>query len=197
MSKAQVVLVRHGETEWSRSGQHTSTTDLELTAEGRRQAEQAGALLAGRSWSLVLTSPRRRARETAQLAGVGALAQVDDDLAEWNYGQYEGLTSAEILERHPGWSLWRDGCPGGEDAAAVSRRADRVIARARSVEGDVLVFAHGHILRVCVARWIGLDAPWGRAFTLATASISTLGWDHHEAAIAEWNNTRHLTALPR
>ena len=195
MSEPEAVVVRHGETEWSRNGRHTSVTDLDLTGEGRRQAQQAGQQLAGRSWTLVLTSPRRRALETAALAGLGERAEVDDDLAEWNYGDYEGLTTAQILERHPGWSLWRDGCPGGEDSAAVTRRVDRLITRVRAVDGGgaVLLFAHGHILRVFGARWVALEATWGRAFSLATASISTLGWDHHEAAVVEWNNTSHLT----
>ncbi len=196
MSEPEAVVVRHGETEWSRDGRHTSITDLELTDEGRRQAQQAGQRLAGREWALILTSPRRRARETAALAGVGEHAVIDDDLSEWNYGEYEGLTSAQILTRHPGWSLWRDGCPGGEDAADVTRRVDRLIVRVRAVEqpGAVLLFAHGHILRVFGARWIGLDAAWGRAFSLGTASIGTLGWEHHAAAVAEWNDTSHLTS---
>ena len=197
MSEREAVLVRHGETEWSRNGRHTSVTDLDLTGDGRRQAQLAGQRLAGRPWALVLTSPRQRARQTAALAGFGERAEIDDDLAEWNYGEYEGLTSAEILGRRPTWSLWRDGCPGGEDAAAVTGRVDRLIGRVRRVDGSgaVLLFAHGHILRVLAARWIGLEAAWGRAFSLATASISTVGWDHDDAAVTEWNDTSHLTML--
>jgi broad specificity phosphatase PhoE len=181
-----IVLVRHGQTEWSRDGRHTSYTDLALTDEGRRQAERVGAALAGRDFAAVFSSPRRRAVETAALAGFPATI-IDEDLAEWDYGDYEGLTSAEINERRPGWSLWRDGCPGGEDGDAVARRVDRVIERCG--DADALLFAHGHVLRVLGARWVGLDASWGHALLLDTATIGTLGHEHDEPVIAAWNVT--------
>ncbi|HWW54791.1 MAG TPA: histidine phosphatase family protein [Acidimicrobiales bacterium] len=193
MAERDVVLVRHGETEWSRTGRHTGVTDVGLTDTGERQAALTGHTLAGHTFVLVLTSPRRRARQTCELAGLGPLAVIDDDLAEWDYGQYEGLTSAEIEARNPGWSLWRDGCPGGENPAAVSRRADRVIDRCASVDGPVAVFAHGHILRVIGARWVGLDTSWGRALALDTASISVLGREHGDRVIAGWNDIDQLT----
>jgi probable phosphoglycerate mutase len=192
MADSDAVLVRHGETEWSRSGRHTGVTDVGLTETGARQAVLTGKWLAGRTFALVLTSPRRRARQTCELAGLGRLAVTDEDLAEWDYGEYEGLTSAEIEVRNPGWSMWREGCPGGEDPAAVARRADRVIARCRSIDGPVALFAHGHILRVVGARWVGLDVSWGRALALDTASISELGREHGDPVISGWNDTDQL-----
>lgn len=185
----QVVLLRHGETQWSMSGRHTGTTDLELIDEGRRQAVRAGALIAGRDFALVLTSPLRRATETSQLAGLRQVPTIDADLAEWDYGAYEGLTSAEIERLHPGWSLWTDGCPDGESGADVAARVDRVIARCRATDGTVALVAHGHVLRVLAARWVGLGPDCGRLFELGTASVSVLGWEHHKPTIHSWNLT--------
>jgi len=189
-----VVLVRHGETEWSRSGRHTGRTDIELTGTGRRQAEAAGRRLAGETWALVLSSPLRRALETCRLAGLGAQVVVDEDLREWDYGDYEGLTTPEILLREPSWSLWRDGCPGGEQPQDVGRRADRVIERLRASDGDAVVFAHGHLLRVLGARWAEQPPAFGARLMLSTGSISTLGSEHDVPALATWNDTSHLTA---
>ncbi|MGD0380290.1 MAG: histidine phosphatase family protein [Acidimicrobiales bacterium] len=184
----RLVVVRHGATEWSRSGRHTGRTDLPLLDEGRRQAEELGRRLAGHDFALVLTSPLERARQTCEIAGFGARAQECDDLHEWDYGEYEGLTTDEIWERRPGWSLWEDGVPGGESAQDVAVRADRVIALARSRRGDVLVFAHAHVLRVMGARWVGLDARAGALFTLAPATVSVLGWERDVAVVARWND---------
>ena len=184
-----VVLVRHGQTEWSATGRHTSVTDLALTEHGRTQAEALLGRLAGYRFDLVLTSPRRRAIETCQLAGLREQAAIDADLAEWDYGDYEGLTSAEIDRRQPGWSLWRDGCPNGEDAASVAARADRVIARCRAADGDAVLFAHGHVLRVLAARWIGRGPDLGQALVLNTASVSVLGREHATGALLCWNAT--------
>jgi broad specificity phosphatase PhoE len=182
-----VVLVRHGQTEWSESGQHTSRTDIPLTDEGRAQAAALSALLAGRGFALVLTSPRVRAADAAALAGFDN-AERDPDLAEWDYGQYEGRTTAQIRQRVPGWTLWDDGAPGGETAEQVAARADRVIDRLRAgANGDALVFSHGHLLRVLAARWLGLDADAGRYFVLSPASVSVLGWEREQAVIASWN----------
>jgi broad specificity phosphatase PhoE len=191
----RIVLVRHGETEWTRTARHTGRTDVALTDEGRRQAAAAGTRLAGVPWSLVLTSPLSRAIETCRLAGLGGRCVLDDDLREWDYGEYDGLSTAAIRERDPAWSLWTDGCPGGENAADVARRADRVIERCRVVEGSVALFAHGHLLRVLGARWIGADPTFGAHLLLSTASISALGWERDTAAIAEWNDTSHLTRV--
>jgi probable phosphoglycerate mutase len=182
-----VVLARHGETEWSLSGRHTGTTDLPLTAEGRRQARALGPRLRGWTFSLVLTSPLQRALETCRLAGYGKQAQQRPDLVEWNYGRYEGLTSSQIDGIDPGWSLWRDGGPGGERAADVGRRTDRVIAEVRSVDGDVLIFAHGHVLRVLAARWLGEPPEGGRHYALQTAALSVLGYEHVDPVIRLWN----------
>lgn len=185
---ARLVVVRHGATEWSRSGRHTGGTDLPLLDEGRRQAAELGRRLAGHDFALVLTSPLERARQTCEIAGFGARAQECDDLREWDYGEYEGLTTDGIRERRPGWSLWEDGVPGGESAQDVARRADRVIAAVRSRTGDVLAFAHAHVLRVMGARWVGLDARAGALFTLAPATLSVLGWERDVAVIARWND---------
>jgi broad specificity phosphatase PhoE len=182
-----VVLVRHGETEWSLSGRHTGTTDIPLTTEGRRQAEALGPRLSAWRFALVLTSPLQRARETCRLAGYGQQAQVRPDLVEWNYGRYEGLTSNQIKELNPGWSLWRDGGPNGEQAADVGRRADRVIAEVRRIDGDVLLFAHGHVLRVLASRWLGEPAEGGRHYALETAALSVLGYEHEDPVIRRWN----------
>ena len=185
--RRRVVLVRHGETEWSRDGRHTSISDLGLTDRGRTQAESLRARLARSRFALVATSPRERARETCRLAGLGDAAVVDDDLAEWDYGDYEGLTTAQILAIRPDWSLWRDGCPGGEQPHDVAARADRVIERAQSVAGDAVLFAHGHILRVLGARWIGLGPGHGAGLLLGPAAMSELGWERATPAISRWN----------
>jgi broad specificity phosphatase PhoE len=182
-----VVLARHGETEWSRSLRHTGKTDLPLTEEGRRQAVALGPRLRGWTFSLVLTSPLQRARETSRLAGYGDQAQVRSDLEEWDYGEYEGLTSAQIDRLHPNWSLWRDGCPGGETAADVGRRADRVVAEVRGVSGDVLIFAHGHVLRVLTSRWLDEPPEGGRHYALQTATLSVLSYEHADPVIRQWN----------
>lgn len=185
-SEDQLWMVRHGETEWSASGQHTSTTDLPLTASGEAAARTLAPLLADVDFVQVLTSPRRRARRTADLAGFPD-AQDDEDLAEWAYGDYEGLTTPEIQESVPGWSVWTHPSPGGETAAQVSQRLDRVVARARAVEGKTLVFAHGHSLRALAARWLELDVAEGRHFALDTSTISVLGVDRGTPVVRRWN----------
>ncbi len=187
MSGHQVVLVRHGQTEWSLSSQHTGTTDMPLTDEGRRHAEALGARLAAWSFARVLTSPLSRAVDTCRLAGLGDGAQRTDDLREWDYGEYEGRRTVDIREERPGWALWRDGVPGGETVEQVGLRADRVIDVARSADGDVALFAHGHVLRVIGARWIGLPPDHGALLALSTASISVLGWEREAAVIERWN----------
>src|SRR6476469_2407037 len=178
VAPVDVFVIRHGETAWSLSGQHTGTTDIPLTANGRRVARRLRPVLAQERFALVLVSPLQRARETCDLAGLGVGAVVDPDLMEWNYGEYEGLTPAQIHERAPGWLLFRDGCPGGESPHHVGARADRMIARARAVDGSVALFAHGHILRVLAARWIGLPASDGEHFLLETGTVSVLGHYH-------------------
>jgi probable phosphoglycerate mutase len=187
-----IVLVRHGETEWSATGKHTSTTDVPLLESGRRDAERVRERLAGRDFALVLTSPYTRARATAVLAGLGDLAQVDEDLAEFNYGEYEGLTTPEIRETRPEWSVWKDGAPGGETAEEVGARADRVIERALAAGGDVAVFAHGHLLRVLAARYIFLPASHGGHLALSTGSVSELAFERERRVIWLWNDTYHL-----
>jgi probable phosphoglycerate mutase len=185
---ARIVLVRHGATEWSESGQHTGRTDVPLLEEGRRQAEAAGRTLRALGFDrfgLVLTSPLRRASETCALAGFDA--EVDPDLVEWDYGEYEGLTAPEIRQRAPAWTLWDDGAPGGERLSDVGRRADRVIERALAQEGDTLCVAHGHLLRVLAARWLRLPPVAGRLLLLSAGSICVLGWNYESRAIALWN----------
>jgi len=181
-------LVRHGETEWSLSGVHTGRTDIPLTAAGRERAGAVGRYLASRKFTAVLVSPLKRARETCRLAGYEN-AQIDADLREWDYGDYEGRTTPQIQADRPGWSLWSDGVPNGETAAQVAARAGRVIAHALAVpgEGDVALFAHGHILRVLAARWLGLPPQDGRLFALGTAAISTLGYERETPVITRWN----------
>jgi probable phosphoglycerate mutase len=186
LGRPEAVLVRHGETEWSRSGRHTGRSDIPLAPEGLGPAEALASVLAGRRFARVLTSPLSRAVETSRLAGF-ARAEVKADLVEWDYGDYEGRTTAEIRAQVPGWSLWRDGCPGGESAADVGRRVDRVIGEIRLGDGDVLLFAHGHVLRVMAARWVGLAPTDGRLFTLDVASVSCLGWEREVAALRSWN----------
>jgi probable phosphoglycerate mutase len=183
----QLFLIRHGETEWSRSGRHTSTSDLPLTADGERVAASLKSRLAGESFELVLTSPRKRARRTAELAGFPE-AEVDEDLVEWNYGDYEGITTAEIRKTVPGWTVWSHPVPNGETAAQVAARLDRVNARIAAVRGDVLVFGHSHALRALTARWLELDVTEGRHFVLDTATVSVLGWERGSPAIHRWNN---------
>lgn len=182
----RVWLVRHGETEWSRDGRHTSTTDLELTPDGERVARELAPRLAAQDFDLVLTSPRRRARRTAELTGF-ADAEVDEDLVEWDYGQYEGLTTATIRETVPGWTVWSSPVPGGETPEQVSARLDRVVRRVSEVDGDVLLFGHGHALRGLTARWLELEVAEGRHFILHTATLSTLGWERGYPAIERWN----------
>jgi broad specificity phosphatase PhoE len=185
----QIVLVRHGETEWSLSGQHTSRTDLPLIEAGVERARAVGPLLADWDFSLVLTSPLRRARDTCQLAGFGDQAEVLEDLREWDYGEYEGLTTPQIREDRPGWFLWRDGCPEGEQPDEVGARADRVIERMRAADGDVLAFAHGHIFRVLTARWIELPAAGGARLALKAGAICVLGFERETQVIHRWNQT--------
>jgi len=185
----EILLIRHGQTEWSATGRHTSYTDLDLTAEGERQARVAGERIAGRTFAAVISSPRKRALRTAELAGL-KVTETTEDLAEWNYGDYEGITSATIHESDPGWSLWTDGAPGGESPDQVGARLDRVLARARTflTEGDVVLIAHGHSLRVAGARWIGLPASGGGKLKLGTATLSTLGYEHaDDPVIDSWN----------
>ena len=181
-----VWLVRHGETEWSRDGRHTSTTDLPLTPKGEEAARTLAPRLADESFELVLTSPRERARRTAELAGF-ASAEVDDDLVEWDYGDYEGVTTDEIRETVPDWTVWTHPSPGGETADQVAVRLDRVIARARAVEGDVLLVAHGHCLRALAARWLGLPVADGRLLKLDTGTVSALGHERESSVVLRWN----------
>jgi probable phosphoglycerate mutase len=188
----RIVLARHGETEWSASGRHTSVTDVELTDNGRRAARALGERLAGRRFALVLTSPRTRARVTCELAGYGDQAEVDPDLVEWDYGEYEGLTTPQIRESVPGWTVWTHASPGGETAAQVGARADRVIARALAADGDVAVFAHGHFLRVLGARWLELEPERGASLGLDTASLCELGFERENRVLWLWNDTSHL-----
>ncbi|HTK90333.1 MAG TPA: histidine phosphatase family protein [Verrucomicrobiae bacterium] len=184
----EVYAIRHGETAWSLTGQHTSSTDIPLTENGRAVARRLRPLFTREPFALVLASPRQRARETAEIAGLGDRAAVEPDLREWEYGAYEGLTRAQIRAQRPGWMLFRDGCPGGEGAAEVGARADRVIARIRAAApGHVAVFAHGHILRVLAARWIDLPASDGEHFVLDTARLSVLGYYHESPAVKVWN----------
>jgi broad specificity phosphatase PhoE len=190
-----VYLARHGETAWSLSGQHTGLTDLPLTERGECTARRLGERLHGLSFVEVLTSPLQRAKRTCDLAGFGAVAEVVPDLVEWNYGQYEGLTGAQIRAQRPDWNVFRDGCPGGEAPAEVGARADRVLARVRRIEGNVLVFSSGHFMRVLATRWIGLDpSASGARLMLSTASLSALGYedDLSRPVIRLWNETRHV-----
>jgi len=183
----EIVLVRHGETEWSRAGRHTSFTDVPLTAHGEEQAEQLAPRLARWSFSVVLTSPRARARETCALAGLGDVAEVDADLVEWDYGEYEGLTTAEIRATVPDWTIFSQGAPGGETTAAVAARADGVIARAVLSGGTVALFSHGHFLRVLGARWIALPPEDGALLGLDTATLGVLGYEREQRVVRVWN----------
>lgn len=181
-------VVRHGATEWSRSGQHTGRTDLPLLPEGEEQARATGSLLANIDFSLVLCSPLQRAQRTCELAGLLDRAVIDTDLQEWDYGDYEGVTTATIRESVPGWTVWSGTCPNGETIEQVSKRADRVIERVRNESGNVIVFAHGHILRVLTARWCELDPVEGQRFILDPATLSILGWERETPAIRQWNS---------
>ncbi len=190
-----VYLARHGETAWSLSGQHTGLTDLPLTPNGERNARRLGERLKGMTFSNVFTSPLQRAARTCELAGFGIVAEPDLDLVEWDYGQYEGLRSAEILAKRPDWQLFRDGAPGGESPAQVAERADRVVQRVRTIPGDVLLFSSGHFIRVLAARWLGLDpGSAGKYFLLSTASLSAVGYEHNlsEPVIRLWNDDHHV-----
>jgi probable phosphoglycerate mutase len=192
----RIWLVRHGETEWSRTGQHTGRTDIPLTALGRRQAAALGRRLAGTAFALVLTSPLARARDTCELAGFGNAAVPSDDLLEWDYGIWEGRTTGEIRTEQPGWSIWSTPVPRGETAEQVGERVRRVIDRAATAGGDVALFAHGHVLRILAACWLGLDPTAGRLFALGTASISVLGYEHDIRVITAWNRDWRLELDP-
>lgn len=183
-----LVVVRHGATEWSRNGRHTGRTDLPLLPDGEEEARATGAVLGGRPFALVLTSPLGRARRTCELAGYGDAAEVDDDLVEWDYGELEGIATPEIRRTHPGWTVWTGPCPGGETAADVGARADRVIERVLAHGGDCAVFGHGHMLRVLTARWCELAPEEGRRFVLSTATYSLLGWEHEYRTVRVWNS---------
>ena len=187
--RQQVVLVRHGETEWALEGCHTGRTDVPLTERGRQQAVALGRVLERQQFAKVLVSPRQRALETCRLAGFGEVAEIRDDLAEWDYGEYEGRTTEDILAERPGWTLWVDGVAGGETVEDVGRRVDRVIAEVRSTPGDVAVFAHGHVLRILAARWLDLPPKDGGLFALDPAGVSVLGYEHTWAVITRWNKT--------
>ena len=187
VSRGELWLIRHGETEWSAAGRHTSSTDLALTAEGERKARAVGRLLGDKTFALVLASPLRRALDTCRLAGYSP--QETPDLREWGYGSYEGLTTAEIQVQNPGWTIWTGTPPGGESAEEVGARADRVIARAAAAGGDVALFGHGHMLRVLAARWLGLEPTGGRLLALSTGSVSVLGYEHQTRVVQGWNRT--------
>jgi broad specificity phosphatase PhoE len=186
----QIYLIRHGETAWSLSGQHTGRTYIPLTARGEAQARRIGERLRELRFSAVLVSPLQRARRTCELAGFGAQSHVDDRLCEWDYGEYEGLTSAQIRQRRAGWDVFRDGCPGGESTQQMSARVDGVLSRVRELDGCVAIFSHGHFLRSLSVRWIGLPISYGRNFGLSAGALSLLGYEHHsleEPAIELWN----------
>jgi broad specificity phosphatase PhoE len=187
LQEQKVYLLRHGETEWSLNGRHTGVTDVPLTKNGRMAAQLLRPILARETFGLVLTSPLQRARETCELAGLGERANVERDLMEWNYGEYEGLTTEQIRMTRPGWSVFRDGCPGGELPEQIGTRADRVLTKVRAAEGNVALFAHGHILRVFAARWINLSPSYGEHFLLDTATLNVLGYYRESPAFKVWN----------
>jgi probable phosphoglycerate mutase len=186
-ARPQAWLVRHGETAWSKSGQHTGLTDVPLTDAGRAQALQLRLKLGGHKFALVLSSPMSRALDTARLAGFGDSVEVDPELHEWDYGRFEGLTTAEIRKRVAGWTVWTHPIPDGETADEVAARVDRIIARVRAAPGDAVVFAHGHVLRVFAARWLGQPPTDGRLFALGTATVSVLGWEREVPVVERWN----------
>lgn len=190
-SEQKIYLLRHGETEWSLNGRHTGVTDIPLTENGRRIARLLQPILSREEFAMVLTSPLQRARETCELAGLGSLATIDRDLMEWNYGEYEGLTTEQIRLANPNWSVFRDGCPGGESPLQVGVRADRIVSRVRAVDGNVALFSHGHILRVLAARWINLSASYGENFLLDTATLNVLGYYRESPAFKIWNAPLH------
>ena len=183
----ELVLVRHGETEWSRDLKHTGRTDVPLTEDGRREAERLRSALAGRRFTRVLASPLQRAAETCRLAGLGDRAETTDALLEWDYGDYEGITTKEIRAARPGWFLWRDGCPGGETAADVGARVDPLVEELARLDGDVAIFSHGHVLRVLTARWLTLGPAAGALFALGTGTLSILGFEREVRVIRRWN----------
>jgi broad specificity phosphatase PhoE len=183
----EIWLARHGETEWSRTMRHTGRTDVELTEHGRQQARLLRRVLEGRNFARVITSPLARAVETCTLAELGDGAEKSEALLEWDYGEYEGLTTEQIRERRPGWVLWRDGCPGGETAADVGARVDPLVAELRQADADVALFAHGHVLRVLAARWLGLEPQSGALLALSTGTLSALGWERETAVVRRWN----------
>jgi broad specificity phosphatase PhoE len=187
-----IFLARHGETEWSRDGRHTGLTDVPLTDVGRDQAEALGPRFAGLEPALVLSSPLSRALETCRLAGLGEHAVEEPDLVEWDYGDYEGITTDQVREERPDWTVFRDGCPGGESPEEIAARADRVVQRLREADGLAVAFAHGHILRVLAARWIGLEAGAGAYLALSTATLSGLGWEREQGVVTLWNDGGHL-----
>ena len=187
-----VWLVRHGETEWARLGRHTGRTDIPLTDTGREQAIELGRRLAGHTFALVLTSPLSRAAETAAISGFADAVVPDPDLQEWDYGDLEGRLTADIRRSYPGWTIWRGPWPGGETIDEVGDRADRIIARVRAIDGNVLLFAHGHLLRVLTARWLGLPPSAGGLFALGTATLSILGWERESPVVETWNEACHL-----
>jgi len=190
--RQQLCLVRHGETAWSKTGQHTGRVDIPLTEVGRDAALRVGRRLQGSHFAAVFASPLTRALETARISGWGERIVIDDDLVEWNYGRFEGRTTAEIRSEVPDWSLWRDGCPQGERASEVGARAERFLERARKIDGDVLVFAHGHLLRVLAACWLALGPEEGRAFALSTGALCRLGYERENAVLLGWNDVSHL-----
>jgi len=191
-----VYLARHGETAWSISGQHTGLTDLPLTEQGERNARRLADRLKGLNFAKVYTSPLQRAVRTCELAGFGARAEIDRDLLEWNYGEYEGRRTQDIHAERPDWQLFRDGCPGGESPQQIGARADRVVQRLREVQGNVLIFSSGHILRVLSARWLGLEPAGGKYLLLSTASLSALSYEHNlsQPVIQLWNDTNHVVS---
>jgi probable phosphoglycerate mutase len=191
----EIYLARHGETAWALSRQHTGRSDIPLTERGQRNARSLGERLSGTTFDKVFTSPLQRARRTAELAGFGDVAEDDPDLMEWDYGRYDAKTTAEIRADNPDWSLFRDGCPGGESVAEVGARADRVVARIRGFPGRTLLFGHGHFCRIIAARWLGLSPADGRLFYLSTAALSVLGYEHsrQEPVVRLWNDDRHVT----
>jgi len=193
MSAQELFLIRHGETEWSLNGRHTGVSDIPLTENGRQVARQWRPFAVTKTFALVLTSPLRRARETCELAGLGEHAALDPDLTEWDYGAYEGLTPQEIRAQRPEWMIFKDGCPDGESPVQIGARVDRVIAKVRAVPGDVVLFAHGHVLRVLAARWLGLAASGGSHFLLETATLCVLSSYHGVPAVKRWNAPLHVS----
>ena len=192
MPAPEILLARHGETEWSVSGQHTGKTDIPLTDEGRRQAELLGRRLREREFAAVLSSPLQRALETCRLSGFGDRCETRNELLEWDYGEYEGATTLHIRETVPGWTVWTHPVPGGETAAEVGARVDRVVEELTALEGDAVIFAHGHLLRVLGARWIGLAPEGGALLALSTGTLSVLGWERERRVVRVWNDGGHL-----